>query len=276
MSTPNNICLEPYQLDIFHQIATEKGFTRYTIEASAGTNLGDGHSGVLLRIRIRGEQGANAAAELSLMLKMPPATNKARREILINLFERESHMYRQVLPHFHRFQREKGVVDDGFFLIPQCLAIVCDRSQDRYAIVMEDLRVQGFEMFRKCRVIDEERLRLVMQELGRFHAVSFALHDQRHEVFGPIVTNMSDMFLELIKSESMKPFHDLCFDKAIDALRENEVGLRAKVGALRRGFVDEIERCVRIDGGHPFSVLNHGDCWTNNVMYLTDDKKVQF
>lgn len=115
------------------------------------------------------------------------------------MVEREACMYRTVLPAFVDFQREKGLTpENGFFAFPRCYGIVADAENDNYAIVMEDLKEKGYDMFNKFNSIDLGHVRFIMEELVRYHAVSFAMRDQRLEVFTPFL-KLKDVFMEMIR-----------------------------------------------------------------------------
>lgn len=268
--------LEQWTVDLLGRIAGELGFSDFRLHYSSGSNVGDNFMGVMLRVRIEGKRNGSGADDQShtLMLKMPP--NSAARRKQFNsavLFERETMMYRDTLPMFVQFQLDKGLTPDGahgFFTFPKCHAFVCDAERDRYAIVMEDLKEQGYRMFNKYDIIDLAHVRLVMEELGKFHGVSFALRDQRPELFEPL-TELEDVFLKHVirdNLEMMQGFIDMAFTRAINTLDEDEVGLRAKVNKLRNGFLEQMDSCVQQGAGGQFSVINHGDCWNNNMMYL--------
>lgn len=265
-----DIMLEPFVLNLLNGIAKDEGFTDYTVESSSGSKHGDNFMGIMLRVLLKGCRNGEPSA-LSLMLKMPPLS-KARRQQFKSalLFEREVYMYRTVLPAFAEFQREKGLKpENGFFAFPRCYGTVADAENDNYAIVLEDLKEQGYDMFNKKNSIDLEHVRLIMQELGRYHAVSFVMRDQRPEVF-MLFAEMHDVFLEMMRENRamMQSFQDKAFNRAKDALGENEIELRAKIENLHSRFEETMEECVSFHAAEPFCVINHGDCWNNNMMYL--------
>lgn len=265
--------LEPWTLDMLGGVATKLGFGEHIVKYASGSNVGDNFMGIMLKINIEGQRNG-AFDSQSLMLKMPPQSAARRKQFNSpHLFERETLVYRDILPMFVRFQEDKGLVADGphgFFKFPKCHAIVCDVEQDRYAIVMEDLKQQGYRMFDKMESIDMVHVRLVVEEIGKFHGVSLALRDQRPELFEPF-TQLNDVFLDHVlkgNMEMMQGFMDLAFTRAVATLDESETKLREKVHKLRVEFFDQMESCMRQDVSDHTVVINHGDCWNNNMMYL--------
>lgn len=269
--------LEQWTLDMLGRVATKLGFGEHRITYASGSNVGDNFMGIMLRISIDGQRNGTVDSQ-SLMLKMPPQSAARRKQFnSAQLFERETLMYRDVLPMFVRFQEDKGLVADGphgFFTFPKCHAIVCDVELDRFAIVMEDLKQHGYSMFNKTDIIDLVHVRLVLEEMGKFHGVSLALRDQRPELFEPL-TELKDVFLDhVIKGnlEMMQNFLDMAFTRALATLDKSETQLHAKVDKLRVECIEQMESCVKPEVAGKTGVINHGDCWNNNMMYLYNEK----
>lgn len=270
--TPAALVLEQWTLDLLGRVASEHGFSAWSIKHAPGSNVGDNFMGIILRVTIDGQRQGRQHS-LSCMLKMPPHGAARRKQFHSSaLFERETLMYRDILPMFTQFQLDKGFKADGadgFFAYPKCLGIVCDAQQDRFAIVLEDLRPLGYSMFNKSDIINLEHVRFVMEEMGKFHGVSFALRDQRPELFEPLA-QLKDIFLEnLVKGsmEVMSNYLEMSFARAIGTLAESEVALKTKLDKFRTDFVGEMEKCVGLGVAGQYSVVNHGDCWNNNMMY---------
>lgn len=266
--------LEQWTLDVLGRCARDLGFSDYQLTHSLGSSVGDNFMGIIVRVQIAGKRNGEPNSQLTVVLKMPPQSAARRKQFnSVHLFEREIMMYRDILPMFVQFQLDKGFTTQGahgFFTFPKCLAFVADAERDRYAIVMEDLKAQGYRMFEKSDIINLAHVRFVMEEMGKFHGVSFALRDQQPELFEPL-TQLKDVFLEHVikgNAEMMKGFMDMAFNRAIGTLGDDETALKAKVEKLRDGFETEMEACVKLGAAGEYCVINHGDCWNNNMMYL--------
>ncbi|KAL1378500.1 hypothetical protein pipiens_015546 [Culex pipiens pipiens] len=134
--------------------------------------------------------------ELVVLCKVPPV-NEVRRQHFgaMIIFEREFEAYSKILPAIYEFQRERGVTEElgeGFFNAPKCYLAYFEAKKEETAILMEDLRLQGYRMWNKMIPVDYEHVKLLMVQLGRLHAVSFAMKDQRPEMFEPL--KVSDPF----------------------------------------------------------------------------------
>lgn len=269
--------LEEWTLDVLAGCARDMGFSQWQLTHTPGSGAGDNFMGIVLRVNIAGTRNGTPDSRETVILKMPPQSAARRKQFnSAHLFEREILVYRDVLPLFVQFQLERGLKPqdaNGFVAFPKCLACVCDAAQERYAIVLEDLKAQGCRMFDKSTIIDLAHVRLVMEAMGQLHGVSFALRDQRPLEFEPLA-KLRDVFLNYVikgLGHTMSDFIPAAFDRAIKTLRDDETALKAKLTHARDNYIAELEECVKLGAAGEYSVLNHGDCWNNNMMYQYGD-----
>lgn len=140
-----------YLTEYLNTIAKKEGFVDHTLHYESGSNHGEGFVAVMVAVTIKGKQMVDleGVKELSLMCKLLPE-NKARRDFFdsVRLFEREVYVYNDVLPMFKQFQIERNItIDDGFFEHPKCYVAVADAVKNHYVIIMENLKVSGYELW---------------------------------------------------------------------------------------------------------------------------------
>lgn len=265
-----------YLIELLDDITKKEGFESYTYSISAGSNHGDGFLAAMKRITVLGKRNGRDD-ELSLIFKLMP-TSAARREQFnsTKVFSREVTMYNKVLKIMNDFQIEKGLTaEDGFFEYPKCYGIIDDEKNDRFALVMEDLKKSGYEMFDKFKPSDYNHVKLFMESLGKYHAISFALKDQRPGVFEQF-KDLEDIFSGQVEQspEMMQAMFRFAYDRAISAFdddiaKENAVLTLRK---LKENFLHDLKSLPLGRRSEPFSVINHGDCWNNNLMFKYDTK----
>lgn len=263
-----------YALNLLNEIAIKEGFTDYQIKSTAGSNHGDGFLGIMVRVTLEGlRKKANEieakADSLPLICKLPPA-DKVRREMFktANAFISEIHSYDVLLPAMVKFQEERGIAkEDGFFEFPKSYGTFADPENGDFALVMEDLKAEGYDMWNKFEDLDFNHASLVMKEMGKYHALSFALRDQRPEIFAEFSKKKPVFMLEMIENEMSAKFLDNNYDMASKTLEPTEKDLYDKMQGLRTTFKSKMYELCQ-DQAEPFSVMNHGDFWNNNMMYL--------
>lgn len=241
-----------------------------TVKIDAASAKGDNYIGVLYRVTVKDPQGN----ELSVVIKLPPQ-NAARREQFFArpCFLRESQFYETIYPLYKSFQEEKGidVETEGFYQIPLCYKSI---TEDGYeGLFLEDLKVTGFEMFDRFKETTELHVNHVMRTVGKFHAISLAMKDQKPELMEEY-KELQDIFFQRDDNskQQIKIWFDMLKKQAIDVLNTNEnEDLKQKAEkVLEADFFELLMSCINGKDAEPYTVLSHGDCWNNNVMFKNE------
>lgn len=262
--------LPKYALDLVNDIATKEGFSEYTTQLKPGSNHGDNFLGVVTSVTIAGKRN-NSDDKLHLVCKLAPAGDARRREFRsVEVFEREVVMYTKILPSFLAFQREKGLSDsECFTAYPKCYAAIADDKKDQFVVIMEDVRPKGLSMWPRRLPAPVEHTYHVLEQLGKLHAISFALKDQRPEVYDGL-RQFRDIISKFYESPSMLKSSRMGYQRAIDALeniRHKEI-----MTEVKDQLVELLDECHRDGVCEPFGVLGHGDCQHNNLLFAHDNE----
>lgn len=238
------------------------------------SSQGDGFIGVIYRVTLSGVQTrdgvAHADTELQLIVKLPP-TKPIRRQFAMKQFEREIYVYAELLPAFAAFQLQHGVKPGqvGFHAAPRCYHANYDEAADQAVLVLEDLTASGYAMENKSVSLKFEYARAVLEKLAEFHGISLAMKQQCPEKFDRFRQLGDVMTAVLHESESagfMFKIQQKNVERALQTLDASETALADKV---QRFAGESMENPDRYDGeaAEPYSVVTHGDCWVNNVMF---------
>jgi hypothetical protein len=270
--------LHDFLVPEINELANAEGFEDFTLDVSQAANVGDGFMGLLLRVSIEGSRQIDGAlvenSKLSVVVKMPPDSPERREQFkAIPIFEREALFYSKFYPMLVQFQHDRGITEelDGFFAVPKCYKVICDADNGNYAMIMEDLKVTGYQMFNKHEIIDLPHVTLLVKNLARMHAVSFAMRDQQPEMFEQIHVLNDIMGEQMIKNnDSFEMMMNMGIDRAIAAQGPFEEFKVEKLLKLKGEIMETFEFCAAHENVEPFGVLMHGDCWNNNMMYSYD------
>ncbi|XP_053697525.1 uncharacterized protein LOC128744497 [Sabethes cyaneus] len=265
--------LPEYIQEGLRKVATEQGYTEGVcqFEFEEASKRGDGFMGDLFKVVISEKDHE----ELIVVCKTLPQ-NEARKMYTISLFHREVQAYNEVLPMLKKFQIEKGILEgdfQGFWSFPKSYYAYCDMSKMEGVIIMEDLREKKFRMWTKTEPVDYQHTRLVMEELGKLHAISFALKDQQPELFEQF-KQLCDPLGRLIENEprqTMKQMMNGSCERAISTLDEDDESSRMKMQPIRGVATDLYKSDTMASEAEPYAVLGHGDCWVNNTMFCYAD-----
>lgn len=255
--------LSAYAESALHKVASAEGFVHYKFQIEEGSSIGDGFSGILIKVAIVEN---DSSRELNVVVKSPPK-DAFRRQAMgtMKLFEREVFMYSELLPEFVKFQRE-NYLTLGFYEFPKCYLAEYDIVNDDTVIIMEDLKSLGYKMIDKNVPINYEHAKLSMATIGRFHAISFALRDRNPAVFEKF-QKLDDITSNLMDNEMMASFFQGCIDRAIGTLRDDEVKRRNKMLNLKENMKEIMRDLGNPAGAEPYAVVIHGDCWPNNFLF---------
>lgn len=260
---------------LLNEIAHTEGFIDPCIEVVPGTGEVNGLASVMTKVKISGpreclQKDKITHSTLHLLCKLTPASPEWIKEMKTDeAFEREGLMYDEILPMMAKFECEKGLLPtETFSAYPKCYRTLMDKENSRFAIIMEDLSVHDFVLWPKHETMPVEHARLMMEELAKFHAISFALRDQRPHEFKRL-QSIKDRYANNCHQEFIMKLVQMGFDKTLAAL--DCVEHRALVEEYRARVFDYFEDCTRSDACEPYGALTHGDFWINNLMFRHDD-----
>lgn len=186
----------------------------------------------------------------------------------------------QVLPYFRQFEESKGLIREGngFVEYPKCYRTIdVDPSE---SVLLKDLSAHGFEIIdRHTQEISFEHVRLIMQVLGKFHAISFALKDQQPHKFQQLTSNLDELFIRRDDPKLREYFlwHIETLKNVVSG--DEDAHLLAKVMKLfEQHPMDVTANCLDVKSAGAGSVISHGDAWQNNMMfkYDTNGKPIEF
>ncbi|KAJ8977342.1 hypothetical protein NQ317_017756 [Molorchus minor] len=235
------------------------------INVQGKTEKGDGYVGEIVFVSVNGENNENEKQYLDLVVKHGKSNDDLRNNIPVrDTFEGEIHVYEKVIPTFQKFQREKQVLN-MFENVPKCYLTLMLKNME--VLVLENLRKVGYELHDKTQPMNADHLKLILRKYGQFHALSFALKDQRKDEFKSLCDGVKDLFIEFLKNTSVKESYRKSLETFLIMAKERgDLDLYQKLKDLIIRDVDDIlvnsrsqkeEQCV----------LLHGDCWNNNFMF---------
>lgn len=262
--------LSEYVHKLLNEIASDEGFSKFEISSEAGANREDGFLGSLVSVAISGDcKDGSKLENLQLLCKIIPNSADRDGEFKTEkVFEREVLMYTKMLPLITQFQRDKGLTESECFVsYPKCYASIANAAESQYVIIMEDLRTQGFVMWPKRQPAPIAQIELVLREVAKLHSVSFALRDQRPQLFEEL-RGIKDYY-RVIFEHNFMPIMNEAFDRTIPILENREhIDI---IADIRKNTLEYFNACLDDGVCEPFGVIGHGDCWNNNYMFRYGD-----
>ncbi|XP_059611163.1 uncharacterized protein LOC132258075 [Phlebotomus argentipes] len=259
-----------FVVDELLAIARKLGVQRPRLTFESGSNRGDGFIGVVTRVVIVDEESGAEIRLICKHLKRDPSD--CEPFTTMDMFQREIFLYRRVLPEIVKLQHEKNVQqNEGFFTFPTCHFAEFNEKSQEAALVFDDLRFEGFEMLEKTKIPDADHVKMLMKQLGRLHAVSFALREQKPEILQSFEC-LEDLVTKLMAKKCMLSLPRKNCRLAQTLLRPEETHIMEHFRRWETSMWQEVAEAIASKNAEPYAVINHGDCWINNLMF--NDSKI--
>ncbi|XP_075145783.1 uncharacterized protein LOC142220491 [Haematobia irritans] len=242
-----------------------KAIKNFTVRSALAP--GENYATVMLKVHVDCIlQDSGNIEKYTLMLKVPHDNDLYRTELIKwDMFATEAGMYREIVPEFEKLYRDKSIAI-RFGAEAYDLPV-----KDEY-ILLEDLCRRGFRNVKRQDCLDEDHCKRVLRKMAQFHAAS-AVWVQTHGPFPQLyhkgmVREEGKGLLEPMLNDGLK--HVLNTSKKL----KNCQDIYPELKKLSENFVKVIFAEIKINE-KDFNVLNHGDCWSNNIMFQYDkDGKV--
>ncbi|XP_020811422.1 uncharacterized protein LOC110186558 [Drosophila serrata] len=233
-----------------------------TFKAEMGSTAGENYATIMLRVHIEVELKDGKTKKVSYMVKLPHL-NESYKEMLehTNIFDIERTMYSEVVPEMEALYKEAGV-DIRF----GAKSYDFKNAETDY-VVLEDLGIKGFKNANRLEGLDQAHTERVLLKLAQWHAAS-AVRVATKGLYPEIV-------LQGYFKEESRPMMGAMLDGmgtrfiTSCATYENNELYIDKVKALKPVYVDKCFEFAKVDPNE-FNVLNHGDSWSNNIMFQYD------
>ncbi|KAJ8926046.1 hypothetical protein NQ315_009901 [Exocentrus adspersus] len=258
----------PAEIHEILERAVKDNIDNYEITVHDANKKGEGYLGEILFLRL--EEKNNSKQVLELVVKQAFTKQEIRNVTLIReVFQNEIYFYTHVWQCLNKFQ-ERIPSRYQFRKVAKCFASVLDDKAEK--IVLENLKFQGFELQDKAVPLSKEQFELIMKEYGKFHALSFAYKALYPEDYAELTKELKDVYSRFIASQE--------FQAGIKIT--NEICIENLQGCIDEKIMEKYklypENCVEmfqdsIDRTTKYTVITHGDCWSNNMMFKYDEQR---
>jgi thiamine kinase-like enzyme len=243
-------------------VLKKENLENYSIDISGSTEKGDGYIGDVTFVDVRGTTNTNEKKSYEFVIKSGKKSSQLREMIPVrNAFENEIYFYNEILPVFREFQAEKGITDP-FDNTPKFYDSIIEEEME--VLILGNMKTSGYSLHDRFNPMDQEHIRKIIKVYGKLHAISFALRDQKPEVFkelGGKLTDMMKLSAKYIKpKEDRNTYEDII--KIAKEKKEDDVVAKLNILNERAKRQNEIT-----DPNDPYAVILHGDCWNNNFMF---------
>ncbi|KAH8267184.1 hypothetical protein KR026_002449 [Drosophila bipectinata] len=232
-----------------------------SVTPQKGSSEGENYSSLFLRLLVEVELLDHSIKSLTFVLKAQH-NNEVMAAILarLQLFHKEDQMYHSILPKFEQLYADAGKTIQ---FAPRAFKVDRDLGVDY--ILLEDLHRKNFKNENRLTGLDLDHMHKVLEKLAAFHAAS-ACYVEHHGLFGEEFT--VGVFSEANR-QLLQEFNASGAFLAQLKKWKNAQKIYEKLADSDDYLVDRLLQDQQYNA-REFNVLNHGDCWANNIMFQHD------
>ncbi|XP_030030716.2 uncharacterized protein LOC115447674 [Manduca sexta] len=261
----NNIS-EP-QLAYIRNVLEKRGYKDTKVTFQAVGQDGDNFVASVKRIVVRNENG-----EFRMIAKIATQHELIRTNMeLERLFRNEHIMYTSVLPKFHELEEQADLPKEDRLKFPECYG--SSTAAPHEVILLEDLLVPGFIMLDKLKPLSVECIRSVLRNFALLHSLSYALKDKERDIFNEYKSTLYNMWGYAAIKPNMKTLLKP-IENTLTTLVDGDHRKRLIKDSMDYGLKLGL-KLWRQDKDSKHSVIQHGDSWTNNILFRFDGDLLQ-
>ncbi|XP_045777984.1 uncharacterized protein LOC123875925 isoform X2 [Maniola jurtina] len=183
------------------------------------------------------------------------------------LFTTERFVYTELVKIYNDIQAKTNVPEEHRFVFPKFYG--CNPDLGKETIVMENLVEAGFKTYNRFLSMDWEHASAAVDNLAKFHALSFAFEKYYPEKFEELVPNMKYRIGSGDEpSEKMKALWQKMVDESLEVLKEEQRD-RVRSYLMDTNLLQKHNKPI----GRP--VVAHGDYRLSNLLFRRRDDNLQ-
>lgn len=231
------------------------------VKMTMGSGLGDNYTSFIYRAFINYSDSHGDSKSLSIIIKSIPTDGDRAFLEEIDVYAKEIDIYLKVLPLMHGILEESRVAPRCYFAVESPIR----------TIVFEDLREKGFYLAERQLGLNEDHCKVVLNKMAKFHASSMVALRKMPS----IRERFKDGFFnkDAFESDIFQAFFRKNFKRGAEIVTEmpGYEHFAPKLMNIFDNFCTKAQESIAFKENN-LVVLNHGDLWSNNIMFK-DDKE---
>ncbi|XP_014257226.1 uncharacterized protein LOC106671008 [Cimex lectularius] len=226
---------------------------------------GNNYCSDIVRAKLEVVLGSGKKTTKSVIYKQMPNIGTQRKFIEeYGIFKTEINMYIQTLCQMESIMEDYNDTEEKLWC-----EMIGHRCYD--LLILEDLSVQNYSVIDRVKMMDMDHTLLAVRSLGKFHAVSKALLMKglaSQDVMRPHILYSDERALNLAFVGPLETISEvIATDWGVEwsSMAKRLSTAIGKIVETMLGF-NEIDESR-------LNVINHGDCWMNNILFKYDSRK---
>jgi hypothetical protein len=252
--------LNDRQIEFICEVIQKRGFVNNKVTFNAVGEAGDNFAASIRRVVVTVENGDDFA----MIVKFAPANEHIRNYMHLNkIFINEIVLYTEVFPRFSSLERAANVPEDERMKYAECYGYLSEEPNE--TMLLEDLKQSNFLMQDKFNPLENDGIKSALKFLAIFNALTYTFRHydpQSYEASIKKLFNLvynfrtrkgTKLLLEGIESDFLKIIDNEEYKAYIKGSITGIADMEKKLGSEKANF--------------KYSVIEHGDAWTNNMLF---------
>ncbi|CAK1589229.1 unnamed protein product [Parnassius mnemosyne] len=257
------------QFTFVGEVLEKHGYTGNHVLVQAVGKAGDNYGSYVKIFIVEFDNGK----EFKMIAKIAPTIKMLREQrSLRDLFLTEILIYKELLPKMRELEANFSAPEEERFKYPVCYGTLSDSLNE--IILLEDLETHNFIMFNKMQPLSDEAVKIVVKNIAKFHSLSYVLKNNDPLAYEKFTGGLVNT---LINQENMAQMEMVFVEvlNSIKAIFDKERYTNA-ISEILHYFKNTGIKILISDKGSKYSVVDHGDLWTNNIMFqMKGDRPVE-
>lgn len=215
---------------------------------------GNNYCSRMWRVKVNYKDGGGEVKSISLMVKAAVPDGELKGMIEEGKFvEKEYQFYNEFVPKMYSIKENTDVIPKNY------------SSPVPETIVLDDLKEAGYVMCDRIKQLDFDHCRILLNTLATFHALSVAVAKEDPHLVN--IVGKEHIFVVNTEHPEYDEKFKKCYFGFSNAIK-NVKGFE-KFEYISEDKIDLVfNKYIEIFSPRKgFNVLNHGDLWTNNILF---------
>ncbi|XP_050352662.1 uncharacterized protein LOC126774998 [Nymphalis io] len=248
--------------EFLDKILDEKNYKPQEINIKAISTDGGNYTSVLFLVNVSSPN----REELKLFAKVATVGENLRVRMNADwLYGNERFVYTKLVKIYKDLEDELNIPNEHKYLIPKFYG--CKEDKGKETVVLENLTESGYKTFDRFKSMDWEHACAGVENLAKFHALSFAFAKYRPEEFDELTHDLKFKIgnEETLADEVTKEVWMKMIKGSLEVLKEEQ---REAVG---RFLVESQNNFVKYNNPIGNPVIVHGDYRLSNLLFRKQD-----
>ncbi|XP_022129679.2 uncharacterized protein LOC111003473 [Pieris rapae] len=251
--------LYPRVKNAIKKIIEDEEFTKYRVKVRAIEPDGGNYLANLYEIDIL-DEAPNGKKKINLFIKQTVGADNLYGFIDIeDAYLKEVFFYTDVSVIFNKLQNEANIPSNERFRNVKCWP-----ESGGEAIIMENLTKDGFKTPRRKEITDLQFAQLAIQQIARFHSLSFVIQKKMPEYFEKKIRNVKTVL------HLNDKYIEICTKSAKAAVSHYDEDIRKEIMNDLPGLIDTYFKYMN-EAVTSVNCLCHGDYRLNNILGKEED-----